>query len=60
MNCDVWSQRGGGGGTLTNTNDFLFANGAGIDLCDKLLDGDVRVLVHVRINVSLVEGLQLI
>lgn len=37
----------------TNTDDFLFANGTGVNFGDKLLDGNVRVLIHVWINVSL-------
>lgn len=45
--------------TLTDTDDFLFADGAGVDFRDKLLDGNVRVLVHVWINISL-KRLQLI
>lgn len=39
--------------TLTNADDFLFADGDRVNFCDKLLDGNVRVLIHVWINVSL-------
>lgn len=39
--------------TLTDTNDFLFADSTRVDFCDKLLDGNVRVLIHVWINVGL-------
>lgn len=39
--------------TLTNADDFLFANGDWVNFCDKLLDGNVRVLIHVWINISL-------
>lgn len=45
--------------TLTDTDDFLFADCTGVDFCDKLLDGNIRVLIHVWINISL-KRLQLI
>lgn len=39
--------------TLTNTDDFLFADGRGVNFFDKLLDGDIRILIHVWINIGL-------
>lgn len=43
----------------THADGFLFADGDWVYFSDKLLDCNVRVLVHVRINVSL-QGLELI
>lgn len=37
----------------TNTDDFLFADGSRVNFCDKLLDCNIWVLIHVWINVSL-------
>lgn len=38
---------------LTNSDDFLFANGTWVNFRDKLLDGNVGVLIHVWINIGL-------